>query len=186
MTDGRDDSKVRHYLRLLGNPYAKLQVRDTPDAPPVTEVRSPDAPAPKPFGRARVDIEGRRLLPEPRHGNPYASLAALDDEDELGRRLARPPDLAKTSSKADFIAGCRRIFSQYIPQLEKGHLRDEHRDFITRNASRSPTLRFKLLQALRRYDLSDLPGAQPQFNREDDRLTAKKLIDIEQAVATDE
>jgi hypothetical protein len=185
MAHDMDDSKIRDYLRLLGNPYAKLQVQDAPDAPPLTEVRSPDALAPKPLGLTRTNIEGR-LFPEPRHGNPYASLAALDDADEPGRELARPPGLAKTSSKADFIAGCRRIFSQYIPQLEKGLLRDEHRDFITRNASRSPTIRFKLLEALRRYDLSDLPGAQPQFNREDDRLTAKKLIEIEQAVATDE
>jgi hypothetical protein len=42
------------------------------------------------------------------------------------------------------------------------------------------------LEALRRYDLSDLPAMQPQFNREDDRLTAKKLIDIERSVAKDD
>lgn len=126
-------------------------------------------------------------MPETRHGNPYASIASLDNDDEDETDAPHRPDLIPGElSKVDFVAGCRRLFAQYIPSMERGRLRPEHRDFITRNSSRSAKIRFRLLKELRRYDLSDLPDVQPQFNREDDRLTAKKLIEIEQAVAKDE
>ncbi len=47
-------------------------------------------------------------------------------------------------------------------------------------------MRLKILEALRRYDLTDLGTIQPQFNREHSRLTAKKLLEIERSVVKDE
>jgi hypothetical protein len=192
MASDTDAAKVREYVRLLENPYASLQVRGVEDEDPATAKtgESLDAVSAQVATPTQVDL----FPAPPRHsaltdvpsGNPYASLANIDDEEQSVAKAhnaaADPPEL----SKASFEGGCRRIFSQYIPRLERGRLRPEHRDFITRNRSRSARIRFRLLEELSRYDLSDLPGMQPQFNREDDRLTAKKLTEIEQAVDKDE
>jgi hypothetical protein len=85
-------------------------------------------------------------------------------------------------SKEGFIAGCRRIFRQYIPSVEKGRLRQHHRDFITRNQGRGGSIRHLLLQELSKYDLSGLPGMEARFNRERNDLTDQKLKQIERSV----
>jgi len=193
-----DDVKVREYLRLLENPYASLQVGDDRDQDFATNATSSasqagassreSAQTPTPVELGTAPEPRHTSLPEVPHGNPYAALANIDDQEEQLLDAGAPstgPALGEIS-KATFEAGCRRIFSQYIPRLERGRLRPEHRDFITRNRPRSARIRCRLLEELSRYDLSDLPGMRAQFNREDDRLTDKKLIEIEQAVDKDE
>ncbi len=130
-------------------------------------------------------------------GNPYASSQMFDDDDGLEIDVAREyrlrdslpdssskpvrPALSKPASRAR----AKRIFSQYIPALERGQLRGHHLDFITRNESCSPTKRFRLISALEKYDISTLQGLIPQFNRERDTLTESKLKEIER-LAEDE
>jgi len=138
-----DESNMRDYLRLLGNPYASLQVRDVPDEPPATERSPAGSPAAASPGLASAPTV---RLADTRHGNPYASLAELEGEEESHAELAHKA--AGKLSKAAFVAGCRRIFAPYIPHLEGGRLRPEHRDFITRNSLRSPNIRFRLLQEI--------------------------------------
>jgi hypothetical protein len=194
MSRDSDKARIRKYLRLLENPYAFLQMGEISEVELATDAHASD----------RRDIASRLVrLPtqvdlfatqhkqaaaiiDTPHGNPYAALGDMDTD--------RPSVVAKHSSgqnpgaisQSAFEAGCRRIFAQYIPALERGRLRPEHLDFITRNRSSTAKIRFGLLVALRRYDLTDLPAMQPQFNREDDRLTAKKLLDIERSVAKDD
>ena len=94
------------------------------------------------------------------------------------------PELGKVGklSKTEFQSACRAIFRYYIPAIENGRLRGHHREFITRNESRSGEKRFRLFSELRRYDLSSIPGINPQFNRERDALTGAKLWEIERIV----
>ena len=191
-----ESAKVRKYLRLLENPYASLQVVEIADEHLATNAQASDSQgvAPRKFVGSPTQVDLFALQrPQPaaiiytRHGNPYAGLANIDDDGpsvvETGGTPGQDPGAI---SQTAFETGCRRIFVQYIPSLERGRLRPEHLDFITRNRSSSAKIRFRLLAALRRYDLSDLPAMQPQFNREDDRLTAKKLIEIERSVAKDD
>ena len=124
-----------------------------------------------------------------RQENPYASLCVAVEVDLSAREKSVDTvtvpmsDAPNTSiSKQDFEAECRRIFRQYIPALEKGRLRPHHRAFITRNHSRTPSLRNSLLEQLRKYDLSNIRGLQVKFNREREELTADKLEQIERAV----
>jgi hypothetical protein len=89
-------------------------------------------------------------------------------------------------SKKDFQEGCRRIFRQYVPPGEGQVLRPQYRDFIARNEIRSPEERSRLLGALSRYDLATSGNFKPHFNREQELLTAAKLLQIEKvALATD-
>lgn len=173
-----DPVGVSEALRLLGNPYAKLQVRDEDG---VHAVASDFHPL-KDAERAYV----RRL------GNPYAVLSiAVEAEQAVQERNVSVPvvlqdDMSQPAvSKRDFEAECRRIFRQYIPAEEMGHLRPHYRAFIERNRSRAPSVRHYLLEGLRRYDLSRNSGfgaLQAQFNREREPLTVQKLAEIERAV----
>ena len=94
------------------------------------------------------------------------------------------PELGKGGklSKTEFQSACRAIFRHYIPAIENGRLRGQHREFITRNESSSGEKRFRLYSELRRYDLSSIPGINPQFNRERDALTGAKLRELERIV----
>ena len=128
-----------------------------------------------------------------RLGNPYASLSVAVEVEQGVHEIGVPAVTVSASdvpnasiSKQDFEGECRRIFRQYIPALEKGRLRPHHRAFITRNHSRSPALRYRLLEQLRKYDLSHIRGLQIQFNREREELTAGKLTQIERAVIGEE
>ena len=110
-------------------------------------------------------------------GNPYAILASLD-EDPVDTFLAKKR-AAEKMSKKDFELGCRRIFLQYIPPDEGRVLRPHYRNFITRNENSSPEWRSRLLDELGKYDISTSGNFQPHFNRENELLTAKKLLQIE-------
>jgi len=90
------------------------------------------------------------------------------------------------ATKLEFEDESRRILRQYIPAVEKGRLRDAHRAFIARNASRPGKVRHELLIQLRRYDLSNIGGMQARFNREDKALTEDKLLEIERKVLGDQ
>jgi hypothetical protein len=72
------------------------------------------------------------------------------------------------------------------PEVEKRRIRDHHRDFILRNELSSATKRYRVLQELRRYDLSAVHGIQAHFNRERDVFTEAKLRSIENDVGNDD
>lgn len=149
-------------LRKSENPYASLELVDT--AEPTQGQTFAD--------RRRAYI---RLL-----GNQYASLSLVDQlEEETPAVLQKATGSRRACSKAEFRATCRKIFLGYIPALENGKLREHHRDFITRNESRSPDVRYRLLVELQKYDLSSHPGLRAQFNRERDIWTEEKLRKIE-------
>ncbi len=128
--------------------------------------------------------------------DPYASLSIYDQPDEhanqemvaeeQGSPLASRPGRFDSLSKTDFRLRCRQILRQYIPPTERGHLRPHHRDFITRNESRSPEQRYLIWKELNRYDLSAAGNFKPHFNREQDSLTKEKLLQIEKTVESGE
>lgn len=174
---------IRKYLRLLGNPYAKEQLIGTEEL----EELAPTAPA------EEVDLRpatAKERAYARKQENQYTLLSVAI------RDLEVVPANSKTTvikprqhtagraslSKEGFTAGCRRIFRQYIPSVERGRLRNHHRDFIVRNQGRSGPTRHLLLQELSKYDLSVLPGMEAHFNRERDELTDKKLKQIERSV----
>lgn len=173
MNHDSKSGRIRVLIRRSENPYASLEY--------LTE------PTP-------LQLYVKRLE------NPYASLS-LQDEDvksntitkttaindtpkiekmAIEKAAAKPP--RETKTKADFEHECRQIFVHYIPETEKGRIRVHHRDFIRRNANSSPERRFKLLQQLKRYDLSSIRAIQPRFNREDDVFAEDKLRKIESIV----
>lgn len=156
--------RVIEYLRTLGNPYAKEQMFDVVAEAEGKASRSSTTPVNQ-LGRPAAPQPAKGWFDQP-SGNPYARL-----EDE--------PTTPAALSKAEYRARCRRIFRQYIPAIEQGRLRTHHRDFITRNESRSPTDRLRIVMALEKYDLSDVPGLTAQFNRERDPFTEAKLQEIE-------
>ena len=116
--------------------------------------------------------------------NPYASLQFEDAGAEPGELRSEIPSMdlpaaAGTLTQSDFEQRARAIFRPYIPAEEHGRLRPHYREFIERNKSRSPQVRFKVIGQLRRYDLSDLGALNPLFNREKEAFTREKLIEIE-------
>lgn len=126
----------------------------------------------------RITVMERWTQPS---GNPYGGAGDPDEEDALP--VAVPARTAGLS-KAEFIARCRRIFRQYMPALETKGLRTHHRDFITRNLSGPATRRARLAQHLEKYDLSEIVGIDPQFNREKDPFAEAKLREIERLADT--
>lgn len=137
------------------------------------EMQYPDAAEQAFFLQRRAHI---RALED-----PYASLS-VDDVPTVPRGVgqSRPRAVARlTCSKAEFQARCRAIFAGYMPALERGRLRDHHRDFVLRNESRSPDMRYRLLAQLSKYDLSAHTGLTGRFNRERDVFTEQKLRAIE-------
>jgi hypothetical protein len=190
----RIPNRVRAYLKQLGNPYAFTQVDGFEEELPAgsagrsveasgfaNSTRAADGPRPPEQVELFNHVSQGVGVPT-RSGNPYAMLAQLD-EDKIFPELPcdEGPD-STTASQVEFEGGCRRIFAQYIPALERGRLRPEHRDFIARNRVKSGRIRRALLQALQRYDLTALGGLQPQFNRERDALTVRKLMEVERSV----
>lgn len=182
--------KAREYLKRLGNPYAFTQIEgfsedeesavsDATAKAHQTDTKPDQADL---FSKASSQL-ARWNHP---HGNPYSRVG--NDESELRPISQETASRAsiQTTSQTEFVRSLRRIFSHYIPALERGRLRPEHRDFIERNRRRSGRIRYLLLQELRKYDLSDLVGLKPQFNREGDALTEMKLRQIEQSVLGEE
>jgi len=107
---------------------------------------------------------------------------ALKTVGEGLRALPTSDDVSRELSETAFDSHCRAIFRAYVPAEEKGRLRPHYRDFIVRNRSRSGRRRYLLVQHLRKYDLSGIPGLSTQFNREEDALTEAKLTEIERQV----
>jgi hypothetical protein len=168
----KDPNAVKAYLRLLGNPYAKLQIDDgRPDdgevalREPTAEERAYAVKQGNQYTLLSVAIAERHVPSAPPAVAPQRSSAS---KDEL--------------SKADFVTEARRVFRPYIPAAEKGRLRRHHQDFITRNQNRSPAIRHALIKELGKYDLTIQPGISAQFNRERDLLTEHKLRQIERSV----
>jgi len=96
-----------------------------------------------------------------------------------GARVAPRVRLQELSEK-HFEEQARAIFRLYSPAEERGRLTSYQRNFITRNRRRSGRERYRLVEGLRKYDLSDLPRFAPQFNREDPFSEAKlKAIEDE-------
>src|SRR5256712_299863 len=121
--------------------------------------------------------------------NQYAKLSVTlrgDNTASLVATVTEQTVLKTTVSKDEFDVECRRIFGPYIPEVENGRLRPYHKAFITRNQSRTPSGRYKILDQLRKYDLSGVSGFEARFNREPKELTEAKLREIEQSVGVDE
>lgn len=123
--------------------------------------------------------------------NPYLYYEAFHEAglaQEAGLPCASPPNALKPQqtprssiSKEDFAEGCRRIFRMYVPPEEGNKLRPYYRDFILRNQNQSSEQRFRILEELRKYDLSTTGNLKPQFNRGQELLTQRKLQQVEQA-----
>lgn len=160
-SDSKKRDPVRAAFARLQNPYV------------FDEMQYPDATEQAFFEQRRAHI---RALED-----PYASLS-IDEVPPVAHEVDQPRPRAvarRICSKAEFQARCRAIFAGYIPALERGRLRDHHRDFILRNESRSSEMRYRVLAQLSKYDLSAHAGLTGRFNRERDVFTEQKLRAIE-------
>jgi hypothetical protein len=174
LSNDRDDlAAITAYLRVLGNPYAKLQVLD------VEEVSEPQADPDLRPATAEERAYARLLQ------NQYALLSITVADSR--KTASAVPDHPTASpgrtelSKRDFVVGSTRVLRPYIPSVEKGRLRRHHRDFIIRNQNRTPSERYLLLRALSKYDLGSA-GIEARFNREREDVTDEKLKQIERSV----
>lgn len=160
--------KTSAYLRLLGNPYASLQIAEEPAISSQQVLRTAEQ-------RAYISLLE----------NPYASLSLQFAPETSANRIAHSPrkdEAEKSMSKADFRKVCNGILHQYMPALERGRLRAHYKNFVQRNESRPATGRFALVQQLRKYDLSGVRGIQVRFNRERYDVTEEKLKRVERNV----
>lgn len=143
---------------------------------PIDSIRAIRKRLEDPYAYAE-DLEEHSRSALYRSGNPYATLAGWDgvedgvpSEPVVAPRAKAPSALRQSTkvelSKADFRAECQRIFLPYVPPHLPRRIPQHQRDFIARNERRSPGVRFRLAQSLKRYDLSSTPGISPQFNRE--------------------
>lgn len=181
-------------LRERGNQYAFVEFQE--DAEEIANVSTTEKVLSNVPHRAR----GSTLTAEQAKklallNDPYAFVDFQESVDELEQQElvqatsgAAKIDLVRkqrrspsTISKADFKRECRRIFEQYVPLMEKGALRPEHKSFISRNLECEGSERFNVLASLKRYDLGDLGRVRAQFNRERHELTEEKLLEIELA-----
>jgi len=124
-----------------------------------------------------------------RQRHPYAKLSVTvpdAGQESVVSTALKQRAVKNTVSQEIFELESRRILGLYIPGVEKGRLRPHYVAFISRNKSRSPSTRYKILQKLRKYDLSDISGFEGRFNREREELTEAKLREIEQSVGDDE
>jgi hypothetical protein len=126
---------------------------------------------------AKEQIEFRNVDPEAaaiRYSeNPYAThyySRAADTDVAAGSARGTP--------KREFRRECTKIFRRYMPEGSGVTLRGHHQRFIDRNEVRPAHERTRILQALRRYDISDI-GATSVSNRERDDFTEQKLLVLE-------
>lgn len=185
--------KTRARLRLGEDPYAFIEYEE--EAPVEASTRRQSSASADFRGNENKNRQHDLFAPRPSQtayrlpavpsGNPYARIAQTQEDDE-SEDLAHVHTRPKSASKLDFRRQCTKIFRQYIPELEGGSLRSYMRDFIARNESRPGHIRYRLIQLLSRYDLSNLSAATPLFNREDENLAEQKLRDIESGVGEDE
>jgi hypothetical protein len=116
-------------------------------------------------------------------GNPYGNVTFEDEPPRLPVHAGvSTRQTTRTSTKEEFRKASALIFSRYSPVLLRGRLRPHHREFIVRNESRSPRARFEMLNALRKFDLSELRGLTTYLNREDNLLSDAVLKAIEDSV----
>jgi 5'-nucleotidase len=79
-------------------------------------------------------------------------------------------------TKKNFELQCRAIFRSYTPMARQSPVLDERfRLFTAQHSSRTSEERAKILEALKRYDLSDIQGHDPILNRELGDIVLKKL-----------
>lgn len=159
--------EIQAYLTRLQNPYAflSLQEQDLDEQEAKMEC----------LRKRKNPYVYYDLFPEPDEGEgPLVS--------DLKPKVQHQPPAAEVSKRA-FQDGCRRIFVLYVPPEEGTTLRPHYRDFILRNQDQSPEQRFRILEELRKYDLSTTGNLKPHFNRERESLTQRKLEQIERRVA---
>jgi hypothetical protein len=142
---------------------------------PVDTFTTPPIPAHQQSVR-ELDLFGRPATPTSTR-EPWAP------QPSLGRDRRAIP--AGKVSKKDFQEGCRRILRQYVPPTEGRVLRSHYLDFIVRNQERAPEQRFRILEELRKYDISTSGSFQPHFNREPSLLAERKLRQVEQSAEPD-
>jgi hypothetical protein len=160
---------IRAARKLLQNPYAHVERLEEEAELSAAVVRSPLH----------------------RTEDPYATLASWNGEDDAPVALSPEAQVVSVQrpatttireflSKADFRSECTRIFLPYVPPHLPRRVPQHQKDFIARNEQRSGKVRYRVAEALRRYDLSTTPGIAPQFNREhQDRWDEQKLRQIE-------
>jgi len=192
MATGDIPPKTRARLRLGENPYAFAEFEDDglAEAPSRGQVRGNSDPKPSRDHGRQPDLFAQPLPANyervsGRSGNPYARIGQSYQDDAQ----AEQPEVdakSQSLSKLEFRRRCTEIFRAYIPDLEGGSLRRYMGDFITRNEGRSSRIRYLLVKALSKFDLSDLSATTPLFNREDETLSEQKLRDIERSVGEDE
>ena len=173
-TQSNDAENARAYVRLLQNPYASLSIQDEPEE---------SIPVETTLEQKRTYF--RKLENPHAHSEVFGESTAIQESVEAKPTpLVSPKGANRQISKRDFQDGCRRILLQYTPPDEGPVLRQHYRDFISRNENRSPEQRFRFLNELGKYDISTSGNFKPQFNREQELLTARKLEQIERAVET--
>ena len=165
--DGHPDPKWRADLRLSENPYAAHYYE------------------PSDKGAVRTPRDLYQLSENPHARDYYLGSERSETPSTAPTTSEVSPTDRRTTSKADFEAGCRATFRRYMPEMERSKLRSHHQDFIRRNAAASPERRYALLQELRRYDLSSETGLRTYFNLEEDAFTEAKLRKIEESVNQD-
>lgn len=173
MKTTRHSDAVSARLRELGNPYASLQISEEAEEG-VTAVASPEESVELTLTQSQNPWATLYFKPDPKDSPASADLTRVKFSTDL------------KISKSEFQRACRAIFRCYIPEVEKGRIRAHHRDFILRNESRSANKRYRMLQELRRYDLSAVPGIQAHFNRERGVFTEAKLRSIENDIGNDD
>jgi hypothetical protein len=165
--------EVQAYLTRMQNPYAFLSIQEQEQA---------DQEAKEVSVAEKVEYLRKRK-------NPYAYYEFSLDADfaqepcvsgasELKVKEQHPTPPVAVSKKG-FQERCRRIFMMYVPPEEGNTLRPHYRDFIIRNQDQPPEQRSRILEELRKYDLSTTGNLKPHFNRERENLTQRKLEQIE-------
>lgn len=208
LADGSATARPRVCASNSGNPYARIDELEANQTQPYD---AEHLDLVRPLASERRGSSDGTLTHDPQQSLPLEEDPGTDKRpgwastpshpyariDELEINQAQPYDSEETraatptahernnsiqgTSKRDFQAGCRRVFSGYMPHGLRGRLRQEYRDFIARNEQRSPIERTHILDELQRYDLRSTPGVRPHFNREDDLSLTKKLNSIEEA-----
>ena len=154
------NSNTIQFLKLLGNPYAKLSILGEEDELGISENNSPVIEMVENSTTSNSNIKTQiELFP----GSQYPNRNSI--------------------SKGDFETVCRRIFNKYTPGDPKSNvLKAPYREFISKHHNRSGEDRFKILKHLKKYDLSSLGNCKPHFNRERKSYLLKKLDSISRSI----
>jgi hypothetical protein len=167
--------EIQAYLTRMQNPYAFLSIQEQEQ----DELESKELSVAE-----KIECLRKRK-------NPYAFYEAFQEVSFVEELCSPCTSEAKaqeqsqipvaTVSKESFQEGCRRIFMMYVPREEGNRLRPYYRDFMLRNQDQSPEQRYRILEELRKYDISTTGNLKPQFNRQREIITQSKLEQIERA-----